>query len=248
MTPAPATSGPLGDELYDQVAPLATLDPLYGYALLHLVSAFIGPAEEVDAIARDSEDGPGWSAAVDIDRCPAWALGWLGQFVGVRLLPRRADETLEEWAASMRDRITRADGRWRGGPDAIVASVQRTLTGTRLVQLVERYGGDAYALLVRTLESETASPGASLRAALEQKPAGIVLAYEQIADLPTYANLLLVVPTYGDVLDRYYDYDDLRSRVSLGPLIAFNDLPARYATYDDLALTEVSYRAVRSLH
>lgn len=210
MSPAPATSGSAADELYERLRPLAHRDEFLGWSLLHYVSAAALPLQLVEDLIRDTDDGPGWSAMLDPDRCPTWALGWLGQFVGVRLLPREPFETEAAWEAAMRDRIKRTDGQHRGSPEALRAAAQRYLTGSKYVIVNERVGGDAWELGVVTLIGETPDAGAVLRALLEQKPAGVRLTHT-------------IVPghDYDAIAAGWDDYDDLA--------LAF-------ATYDDLQL------------
>jgi hypothetical protein len=78
----------------------------------------------------------------------------------------------DEWAAYARDAIKRQGGENRGTPDAILSAAGDTLTGTRTMRLLERAGGNAYALDLVTRPSETPDPDATLAAALTQKPAG----------------------------------------------------------------------------
>jgi hypothetical protein len=148
-------TGSFAERLYENLRPLAGEDEANDWQLLHFVSALAKPHQLVEDLGRDTEDGhPGWSLLLDLERCPAWALEWLAQFVGVRLLPREGFETEETWDAAMRDRMRRADGRNRGSPDAVRAAAQRYLTGAKTLFFMERFGG-AYRLGVRTLRDET---------------------------------------------------------------------------------------------
>lgn len=162
----------------------------------------------VEELARDSDDGPGWSALVDVDRCPTYALPWLAQLAGVSLLPIAAGETEEAWDASMRERIRRADARSRGRPDAIRAAAERQLTGTKWLIFNER-AGDPYVLGVATRLDETPDQAAVQRAIREQKPAGIVLNYLAV-DGQTYDLLALAHDDYDAVQAAYPDYDAVR--------------------------------------
>src|SRR5947209_2404735 len=42
---------------------------------------------EIAGYARDSDDGPGWSALLDLQRVPEKGLAWLAQFWGARIEP-----------------------------------------------------------------------------------------------------------------------------------------------------------------
>lgn len=150
--PAPASTGSFADELYEQLGPLAHADEEHGWALLHFLSAVGHPFQLIEDLARDSDLGPGWSALLDVDRCPAWALRWLGQFVGVTVPPQGGQDPAA-WEADARQRIRNQEGQQRGTPAAIRAAAARYLTGTKTVILTER-AGSAYRLAVRTLKSE----------------------------------------------------------------------------------------------
>ena len=80
---------PFAARLYLMLGPLGQNDPSYSWSLLTFVNAATLAFEQVEAWVRDTLAGPGWSLLLDADRCPPEALGWLGQFVGVRLLPGR---------------------------------------------------------------------------------------------------------------------------------------------------------------
>lgn len=196
--PAPLTPDSFAEGLYLSLAPLATQDASYDWALLILCNAIGVMFQELDDLERDSPDGPGWSPLLDLARCPDEALPWLAQFVGVRLLP---DST----PADQRARILATDGWNRGTPAALVASAAATLTGTQRVTLRERDGGNAYVLRVQTLASETPNPTATENAILAQKPAGIVLVYEAMPG-QDYLELESDHATYAAVRSDYASY------------------------------------------
>jgi hypothetical protein len=164
--------GQFGLSLYRQVLPMH--GPDIDGLVADYVAAITLANEEIDAIVRDSPEGPGWSVLLDVDATPAKGLPWLGQLVGVALRQQRNVETDTDYAIYARDAIRRQGGRQRGTLDAQRSAVQDTLTGTRYVNLLERVGGDAYAMTLVTRTSETPSPAATLAAWLRQKPAGIV--------------------------------------------------------------------------
>lgn len=167
-----ADIGTYGEGLYQQVAPMHGPDP---DGLAHdYIGVVTQPVREIDELVRDTPEGPGWSVILDVDASPIKGLRWLGQVVGVRLRLPRSGETEAEWAVYARDAIRRQQGRQRGTNDAQISAVADTLTGTRYVNLLERVGGDAYAMTLVTRTAETPDPAATLRAWLSQKPAGIV--------------------------------------------------------------------------
>jgi hypothetical protein len=90
---------------------------------------------------------------------------------------RSRPETNDEWAVYARDAIRRQGGKQRGMPDAILSAVEDTLTGVKVARLLERVGGNAYALELVTRPSETPNPATTLAAAMAQKPAGMSLTH-----------------------------------------------------------------------
>ena len=63
-------------------------------------------------------DAPGWSQALDIDRCPEFALPWLAQFVGV------ASDSFDELTlAQKKDKIINRSGFKRGTHDVLISAL-----------------------------------------------------------------------------------------------------------------------------
>lgn len=182
----------VGDQLYEALEPLArqTGDATNGAPLRSLATALGTLLQVVVDLSEDTPQGPGWSAIMDVDGAPTFALPWLAQLVGVRLPAGETD-------AQQRDRIRNAEGFKRGTPAAMVSAAQRLLTGTKTVFFRERDGG-AYRLSVWTRLSETADPAAVEAALREQKPAGIILTYAAIADW-----------TLQDVYDTFATFQDI---------------------------------------
>jgi hypothetical protein len=191
------------DSIYDAVLPLAWLDESVGYALAIYCGALGAMFQPVDSVARDTDDGPGWSAVVDLNRCPDAWLPWLGQLVGVTVPPGQDAATQRAW-------IARTDGFRRGTVDALRAASQLHLTDSRTVFFTERLGGDAYVLGVRTLTTETPDPYQTLADIIAQKPGGIVLDYGVVAG-PTYDVIRVAVLDYAELRTEYADYGAMRS-------------------------------------
>jgi hypothetical protein len=190
--------------LYDAVAPLAQDDALYGYALANYCAALGELFQIVDDYGRDQivsgELAPGWSQVLDLTRAPTVALPWLAQFVGVQLTAGLTD-------AQQRMQIASVGGWNRGTISAMVLAAQATLTGTKTVNFVER-NTDAYTMTVITKSSETPNPVATLAALVSQKPAGIILLYQNI-DGQSYGDLLVNAPLYSNAFSIYVDYQHL---------------------------------------
>lgn len=207
--PAALTPDTFAGRLYDALAPLASLDPDNAWSLLILCNAIGTMFQEVEDIVRDSPDGPGWSELMDLNRCPPEALGWLGQFAGVRIPPYLTEAQQRAWVAG-------TDGFHRGTVASMIASCQATLTGTKTVLFRERVGGPttapayAYYLSVFTYTAETPNPAATQAALLAQKPGGLVLVYQAITG-QTYQSLKTGYATYNAVKAAFVDYTALLS-------------------------------------
>jgi len=211
MSVPPAALAPdtFADRLYLALAPLAREDVDNGWALLILCNALGAMFQEIEDLVRDTPDGPGWSALLDLDRCPDEALPWLGQFAGVRVLSGSTP-------AQMRQRIASTDGFKRGTRAALIGAAQATLTGAKTVVFRERDHDPAdtpnyaYYLTVTTYTAQTPNPAATLAALTAQKPGGIVLTYQTLAG-QDYQTLHTNHATYADVRSFYPSYDAVRT-------------------------------------
>lgn len=157
--------GSLAERLYREMLPLAHVDAEHGWALLKLCAALCEPKQWVQDIVRDTDAGPGLSALIDPDRCPAPFLPWCAQFHGAVFPPGLDD-------AARRAHIKDAPGTRRGRPGSIVAAAQLFLTGTRRVVYRNQVDGSMYRQEIVTFLAETPDPGAVWRALLTQKPGG----------------------------------------------------------------------------
>jgi len=169
VTPAPPLES-FADDLYDALAPVAWKDGETGWHLALYCGAIGAMFQAVADVARDTPDGPGWSAVVDLDRAPDAWLPWLAQLSGATIPVGLTPAESRAWIAG-------TDGFKRGTPAAIRAAAQSTLSGSGYVAFRERDGDDAYALEVVTLTGETPNPDATLAAIIAQKPGGIVLRF-----------------------------------------------------------------------
>jgi hypothetical protein len=206
---APVLS-PLGERLRERTAPLAPNDADYGYAHAHLCEGMMLPMQQVALLVDPPDPYQPWETLFDPDLCPAFALPWLGQVVGVRVSRQMSE-------ADQRAMIKGLGGSKVGSPPRIRAAVELTVEpdadGLKHIYFRERDGGDAYALEVVTDANHTPDPAATERAVIAQLPAGIILRVrtvvgwdyqamtarggtyaEQTADFTTYANLALNQP------------------------------------------------------
>jgi uncharacterized iron-regulated membrane protein len=188
--------------LYASMAPLASADASYGWSLLILCNAIGTMFQLIDDVVRDSEDGPGWSMLLDLDRTLDEALPWLGQFAGVRVISGSTPD-------QMRQRIRSTDGFRRGTAAAMRGAAQATLTGAQTVLFHER-DGDPYFLSVETYADQTPDPAATEAALLAQKPGGIVLTYRTVTG-QTWQQLKDSGRTWADVNTDYPSWGDVRA-------------------------------------
>lgn len=158
---------PILEQMRDELAPIITPD------LDTYLQAIAAMFAEIELYGLDTDDGDGWSILFDVDRCPAKALPFLGQAIGVTVPVGMAEADAR---AVIRDRP-----QWRRGtPARMVEAAQATLTGTKSAQLLERSAAacpsdPAYGVTLVTITSETDDPTATVNAVLAVKPAGIVL-------------------------------------------------------------------------
>lgn len=188
------------ERVYAALAPVAAADEDHDWPLLRFVEGFCRSLAPVDELVSDSDDGPGWSAILDADRCPVEWLPWLAQFAGVVLPPGLTE-------AQIRQYIKDAPAEARGSLNAMKAAVAPTLTGSGTVLWRER-DTSAYHLTVSTYVSQTPNPTATNAVLQAAKPAGLVLVHQTIPgqdyqkvrdDYATYADLEAAYATYGNV-------------------------------------------------
>jgi hypothetical protein len=196
---------PIGARLRERTQPLAPDDADYGYAHAHLCEGIGRMLAQVAEVFDPEGDAPPLAPILDVDLCPAWALGWLGQWVGV-VLPQGIDE------ATARLLIRDVAGFRRGTPAALRAAAAFFLTGTKTVYFNERLAGGAYALGVITLAAETPDPELVRAAILAQKPGGIVLDYVAITG-QTYRSVRAEVDSYREVRSTWSSYRELRTHL-----------------------------------
>lgn len=157
--------------------------------------------QDIENLVSDGPNGePGWSGILDLARVPDYALEWLAQFVGVRL---PAGLT----AAQKRTRIQNTDGWKRGTVAALRGAILPFLTGNQTVILRER-DSSAYHFTVTTYTSQSgdaANQAKILAALVEQKPAGLVMAY-QVQTGQDYQSLLTGNPLYSNVFANFATY------------------------------------------
>jgi hypothetical protein len=169
---------------------------------------------EIETLVRDSPQGSSWSLLFDVDLVPAKGLPWLAQLRGVKLPPKRDNQTQYTYETACRSLIRLASARDRGTRQALEAAVRTTLVPTTAgtdayVRITERQGNNAYRIAVRTLVSETPSTAVTLAAAQSQVPGGVVLDYAAVAgqtwsavtgSFVDWTAARAAYPTWGDMV------------------------------------------------
>lgn len=202
----------IADSMYDEgLLPLAYADELNLWALLHFCEAYIGSLQLVETLVRDTDDGPGWSMVLDVDRAPYFGLPWLGQFVGVTTPEQMTGETEAAHDARVRAYIASTGGFNRGTLAAVIGAVQQYLTGSKEVIITER-DTSPYHFDVRSREGETLIGNVPLiiQAIENIKPAGVQFLYTRVPDW-TYDDLNATAATYDALEALHTDYDDMEA-------------------------------------
>jgi hypothetical protein len=209
---APPTFGPFGQDLADGLAPHLELDEQNDHAGAHLLNAIALMWEPVDALIRDTDEGPGWSSIVDVERAPDEWLPWLGQLAGVRV-------TKGATADFQRDEVRRADGQSRGKVSTILATILPYLEGEKRLTFRERSkpgssADEPYHVTARIISADLiAGQEAWAMAMIERRfhaalPAGIV-GHLVFVDSRTYAEVDAENATYAEALADHPTYLDL---------------------------------------
>lgn len=170
MAAPPIAMGALAADIYHQLRLLVPDDEENGWSYAHYIAAKYGPGELVESWARDTDDGPGWSILLDLDRCPEIALPWLAQFKGAVIPAGMPPGDWREW-------VRTAEGLRRGQVPALIAAGQRHLTGTRGVRVILRTGPTWYHTTVITRTTETPDPAVTFADLMSAKRIGIVLTH-----------------------------------------------------------------------
>ena len=144
------------------------------------IPAAIG-LQAINQIIRDTPFDPGYSILLDINRCPTYALPWLGQFVGVRFPQVQPDNV-------MRQAIQNESAFQRGTVGAIASAGNAQMVASYTITVLERtsyvgdvIGYDPYAI---TISFPLVGVGS--------------LSYGQLfADFSTYAAVQGAYSTYG---------------------------------------------------
>lgn len=188
------------ERLYDALVPYNQADT--SGDLRSLTEALCdGDLERVHELVSDTDNHEGLQTLFDVDACPAYALPFLAQLVGVELEPSLTE-------AQAREKIRTPEGFARGTIATMTAAIKRTLSGSQTVLIDERFGGSAYAIRVRTFDSETASAAVTEAVVRAVKPGGLALTYESLVG-QDWADLEASATDWADVEASYDDWLDV---------------------------------------
>ena len=179
------TLTPTAERLYDALSPLSVGDAASGWVLAHLCQAVTAALWDVESLAADTDTHVGWGPLLDVTQTPAQALPWLGQLVGAVVTPGLSE-------AQARALVASAPGRTRGTPEAIKAAARLWLSGSQVVTVNERSGGDAYAFEVVVYAGQIIDLTQLTAALNAAKPAGLTMTLTVLSGW-----------TYADVDTRY---------------------------------------------
>lgn len=195
--PAEPTLGPFGERLRERTAPLAPHDDEYGFAHAYLCGAWGAIFREVAQVFDPEDPLPPFAPLLDPNLCPAWALPWLAQWVGVRIPAGTSEADARKLIAELRG--------FRRGTTRAMRSVLAAY-GLQTVFFRERDGGDAYRLEIVAQNSELPDDVQPvIDALMAQKPGGIILAFRGI-DGWDYQRMTGEGGTYADVAGRFANY------------------------------------------
>jgi hypothetical protein len=192
--------------LYDAIYPLTELDGQTGWHLAKFAGALGEMFQPVADVARDTPEGPGWSAVLDLQRCPDEWLPWLAQFVGV-VVARGVIARRHARAHRGNGRLQARHARVHPGRHPSHAN---RVAPCHLARARQQRADPPYTLEVVTLTGETPDPAATRAAILAQKPGGIVLAYRTVAGQDWQG---VTAKTWRQARATYATWRDLRDNV-----------------------------------
>jgi hypothetical protein len=204
LPPAPEDASELWELLYSSLGFHVEDDEAQGFALRKFCESLCAPMQSVYDLVREREGQAGWAIVFDVDNCPAYALPYLAQYVGVQITPEMSEEQI-------RDEIREPTGWKRGQPESIRIAARRTLTGEDPLVILRARTPEVGRTFVRTLTANTPDPTrteAVIRAAL---PAWEVLDYAAIegvvfddltgSEFTTFEDVAAAFPTFRDLTE-----------------------------------------------
>jgi len=185
------------DEIYEDLTPLTEEDEVNNWHLILFLDAIMATLiEDVRSWVADRNNMPGWAVLLNVDEAPPEGLPWLAQFIGAIFKVGMSEE-------DQRLTIKTPNNHLRGRKSSIVKAAQRTLTGTQLVVVRERFGlaeDHPYRLFIRTYDAQTPDESVVLADIMAQKPGGIRLDYESVPG-----------QLYDQVKEKYASYNAVKA-------------------------------------
>lgn len=190
------------------------LQPIWTGDLAEYVAAIASMWNEVEVYEADpGNDITAFQALLDVDLANLSALVWLAQCVGDRVPVGYTEEQARAWVKQLPN--------WnRGTPAAIVAAVQRVLTGGQAVLYRWRSHADGTVdpdcIAILTYASETPDQQLVENALRRNVPADIIFEYQCVAGATwalvqpshTWATFQTANgPTWGDVRNQHPEFN-----------------------------------------
>jgi hypothetical protein len=198
--------GSFAQDMYEDMAPVTHADKQHGWPLAQYCNSIGVMFQDIEDLVRYPSN---WSDVLDPDTAPIKSLGWLAQFVGVRLTGSMTED-------DARAAIRNETGWMRGTPQALREAARRSggMVGFEddgVVNIFEFFGGDEWAIHVTTLAIQT-NDDTLVEAALldpKVKPAGVILTYATQTGM-IFQQLTDSGRDFADVDADFTDFDDLR--------------------------------------
>ena len=127
-------------DAYAYLEPIADQDEALGYPLAILIGGLGMAFDQVEQVARAQPGRQPYQQCYDINECPDFMLGWLGQFVGVPW-------TAYTDAVAKRMQVRAEVNFYRGSPQNLIAAGEATQTAAGHMTVEERIP-DAWGIAV----------------------------------------------------------------------------------------------------
>lgn len=170
--PQPPPMNQFAADAYAYLEPVADQDAGNGYVLAALIAGLGMAFDQVEQVARARPGRQPYQQVYDIDECPDFMLGWLGQLVGVPW-------TSYTDAVAKRQQVRAETGLHRGSTGNIEAAVAATQTADR-VTILER-NPDAWSIGVAYDPAYTPNVPAATAAARASIPWGLALTVTSVS-------------------------------------------------------------------
>lgn len=165
----------LAELLYESPGFHVDDDAAQGFALRKFCEALCTPMQPVYDLVRPRLDMAGWGIVLDANLCPAYALPYLAQYVGVQITPQMSE-------LQIRNEIRQPSG-WRRGQTGSIRIQTRATLDPAVAEplvIVRPNTPEVGRHYVRTLLSQTPTPTHTAEVVRASVPAWSVVDYEAI--------------------------------------------------------------------